>query len=363
MINLFVKTRPAWRFCAILLAAGFVTSCERTEVKQTNQDIYLYQGKDRAEKLVEKAKQEGVIAIYTSMQAKDSGPLTEAFEKKYGIKVSLWRASPDKIAQRALIEAKADRDVADVLEMNGPEIERLHRENILGEFYSPAFQDLPSAAFPKHRHYVVDRLNFFVTAYNTRLVTPEQAPKTYDDLLNPRWKGKLVIEPSDYDWFAAVVKGMGEEKGLEYFKKLADMKPVMRDGHTLLAEMLASGEIPIVITAFNHSVEQMKQGGAPVEWTPLQPAFGQPSAVGLPIRAPHPHAALLFADFLLSKEGQEIIKARGRVPASRAVESALNKFQYQLIDPAIVLDEGSKWEKLWAELFLGGKTLAKQEGP
>jgi len=303
-----------------------------------------------------------VVNIYTSMQSKDSVPITEAFEKQYGIKVVLWRASPDKITQRVLIEVKAGRDDVDVLEMNGPEIERLYRENLLSEFYSPAFRDLPPAAFPKHRHYVADRLNFFVLAYNTKLVPPKQVPNSYDDLLHPRWKGKLVIEPSDFDWFASVVKSMGEEKGLDYFKKLAAMKPTMRDGHTLLAEMVASGEIPIVLTAFNHSVEKMKRKGAPVEWKPLQPAFGQPSAIGLPSKAPHPHAALLFADFLLSKEGQEIIKERGRVPASLAVDSTLNKFQYQLIDPAVILDEGSKWEKLWAELFLGGEMLVKQEG-
>jgi len=362
MISLFQKTSLAYRFLAILFVAVCVTACEREEAKQTNQEIYLYQGTDRNQTLLAKAKQEGVVNIYTSMQSKDSVPITEAFEKQYGIKVVLWRASPDKITQRVLIEVKAGRDDVDVLEMNGPEIERLYRENLLSEFYSPAFRDLPPAAFPKHRHYVADRLNFFVLAYNTKLVPPKQVPNSYDDLLHPRWKGKLVIEPSDFDWFASVVKSMGEEKGLDYFKKLAAMKPTMRDGHTLLAEMVASGEIPIVLTAFNHSVEKMKRKGAPVEWKPLQPAFGQPSAIGLPSKAPHPHAALLFADFLLSKEGQEIIKERGRVPASLAVDSTLNKFQYQLIDPAVILDEGSKWEKLWAELFLGGEMLVKQEG-
>jgi iron(III) transport system substrate-binding protein len=198
-------------------------------------------------------------------------------------------------------------------------------------------------------------------AYNTKLVPPEQVPNSYVDLLHPRWAGKLVIELSDIEWLASVTKSMGEEKGLAYFKKLAAQKPMMRDGHTLLAEMLASGEIAIVLTAFNHSIDKLKQKQAPVDWKPLQPAFGQASAVGLARQAPHPYAALLFADFLLSKTGQEIIKERGRVPVSLAVDSPLNKFQYQLIDTAVVLDEWDKWQRLWSDLFFEGKAVAHRE--
>lgn len=362
MNGLLLKTNLACRFLVILLAGLAISACQKEEIKQTNQEIYLYQGADRAQKVLQKAKQEQVVSVYTSMQPKDAVPLTEAFEKLYGIKVELWRASPDKIAQRVLIEAKAGRHDVDVLEMNGPEIERLYREKVLSTFYSPAFNDLPAAAFPKHRHYVVDRLNFFVMAYNTKLVPPAHVPQSYDDLLHPRWKGKLVIEPSDIDWFASVVKSMGEEKGMEYFRKLAALKPQMREGHTLLAEMVGSGEIPIVLTAFNHSVQKMKDKGLPVEWKPLPPAFGQPSSVGLAREAPHPYAALLFVDFLLSKTGQEIIKERGRVPSSLAVDSPLNKFDYQMTDLGIFLDEGGKWEKYWADLFFEGKMVAAQEG-
>ena len=107
-------------------------------------------------------------------------------------------------------------------------------------------------------------------------------------------------------------------------------------------------------------VERLKKRGAPIEWKPLQPAFGQPSSVGLSPRAPHPHAALLFADFILSKEGQEIIKARDRVPSSPAADSPLNKFEYALVDPVIVLDEWAQWEKRWSALFLKGQKLRRE---
>jgi iron(III) transport system substrate-binding protein len=154
---------------------------------------------------------------------------------------------------------------------------------------------------------------------------------------------------------------MGEETGLAYFKKLAGMKPDMRTSHILIAELVAAGEIPLVLTALNNNVETLKQKGAPIEWKPLQPAFGRPSAIGLTKHAPHPHAALLFADFLLSKEGQQIFKQMNRVPASLAVDSPLNKFNYELIDPTITLDERDKWEKHWSDLFLKGQRVKKAE--
>ena len=98
-----------------------------------------------------------------------------------------------------------------------------------------------------------------------------------------------------------------------------------------------------------------------MNWKPLQPAFGQPSSVGVTRRAPHPHAALLFADFILSREGQEIIKARNRVPSSRAVDSPLNKFKYEIISPTLALDEGDKWDKLFSNLFLGGQAVRESD--
>lgn len=327
---------------------------------EANKQIYLYQGADRDKRLLENAKKEGTVVIYTSLNLKDSVPITEKFEKKYGIKVSLWRASSEKVVQRALTEARAGRFTPDILETNGPEMEILYREQLLEQFQSPHFKDIPAEAFPPHRHYVADRFNFFVVGYNTNLVKPGDVPNTYEDLLDPKWNGKIGIEASDVDWFGAVVKGMGEQKGLAYFRKLASNNPQVRHGHTLIAELVASGEIPLAAALYNHGVERLTQKGAPIKWKPLSPTFGRPNAIGVAKRAPHPHAAVLFADFMLSKEGQEIIKERQRVPSSKAVDSPLNDFPYKMIDPVIVLDESSKWEKLWSQLFLKGQAVQKE---
>ncbi|MBA2690794.1 MAG: ABC transporter substrate-binding protein, partial [Burkholderiales bacterium] len=177
--------------------------------------------------------------------------------------------------------------------------------------------------------------------------------------LNPKWTGKLGLEASDVAWFAAVVKAMGEEKGLAYFRKLAAMKPAVRSGHTLMAELVAAGEIPLALNVYNHSVERLKTKGAPIDWKPLQPAFGVPNGIGVVKQAQHPHAALLFADFILSNEGQRIIQQRGFVPASLKVDSPLNKFKYEFIDPVISLDEWDKWSKLWSSFFLQGQEVKK----
>jgi iron(III) transport system substrate-binding protein len=325
-----------------------------------HRDLYLYRGADRDQQVVEGAKKEKQVTVYTSLNLKDSVPITQAFEKKYGVKVDLWRSSSERVLQRAVTEARAGRYSVDAFELNGPELEAMYREGLLEEFYSPQFRNLPPAAFPKHRHYAADRFNFFTIAYNTRLVKPDEVPNSYEDLAHPRWIGRIGIEASDTDWFGSIVKHMGEKKGLEFFRKLAQMKPQIRTGHTLIAELVAAGEIPLAATIYNHNAERLLVNGAPIKWKALNPTFGRPNGVAVAKGAPRPHAALLFVDFMLSLEGQNLIKERNRVPASTAVETNLNKFPFEMIDPVIVLDEADKWERIWSELFLKGQAIKRE---
>ena len=345
---------------AASLGTALVGSARAQDRSADNRKLYMYSGADREERLLAGARKEGVVNIYTSLNTRDSGPITQAFEKKYGVKTSLWRSSSEKVLQRAVTEARSNRFACDVLETNGPEMEALYREKLLAEFHSPHFKDLPPAAFPKHRHYVADRFNFFVIGYNTKLVKPEEVPNSYQDLAHPRFAGRVGLESGDTDWFAAIVQAMGEEKGLAFFRQLAQNKPQMRTGHTLLAELLSSGEIPLAATIYNHNIEKMALRGAPVKWKALNPTFGRPNAIGVAARAQNPHAGLLFTDFLLSRDGQTMLRDLNRVPASQAVETSLNKFPFQMIDPVLTLDESDKWEKLWSQLFLGGQKVQKE---
>src|SRR3989475_2952773 len=325
-----------------------------------HRDLYMYKGADRDQRVLQGVKKERQAVIYTSLNLKDSVPIAQAFEKKYGVKVELWRSSSEKVLQRAVTEARAGRYAVDAFELNGPEMEALYREGLLEEFHSPQFKNLPPAAFPKHRHYAADRFNFFTIAYNTKLVKAGDVPDSYEDLLRPGFAGQVGIEASDVDWFGAMVKAMGEQNGLAFFKKLAAARPEIRTGHTLMAELVASGEIAIAATIYNHNAERLIVKGAPIRWKALKPTFGRPNAIGVTRRAPHPHAALLFADFILSHEGQTILKERNRVPSSRAVETHLNKFPFEMIDPVITLDEADHWEKLWSDLFLKGQRIRKE---
>ena len=342
-----------------MMAAPLVARAQGGAADSPHRALYMYQGADRDAKLLAEAKKEGQLTMYTSLNLQDSVPITEAFEKKTGVKVELWRASSEKVLQRGVTEARAGRFAADIFETNGPEMEALYREKLMEEFYSPNFRDLPAAAFPKHRHYVADRFNFFTIGYNTNLVKPEEVPNSYEELVLPRWAGRIGIEASDVDWFGAMVKAMGEDKGLAFFRKLAQSRPQLRTGHTLMAELVASGEIPLAATIYNHNIERLAVKGAPVKWKAINPTFGRPNAIGVARRAPHPNAALLFADFMLSKEGQTLIKERNRVPSSLSVDTHLNKFPFRMIDPVITLDENDHWEKLWTDLFLKGQKIKK----
>src|SRR5216683_579671 len=309
-------SRAATSLLIFALAPFAVPGAHAQHRQAANREIYLYQGADRAQRLVSQAKKEGSLSLYSTMTLEDASPLLAAFEKKYGIKVAMWRAINQKLVQRALAEARAGKYPVDVYEGSGHGMEILHREGLLEKFWSPAFGDIPPEAFPRHGYYAPDNLLFFVMG------------------------------------FAAVAKAMGEGKGLAYFEKLAGMKPQIRSGHTLMTELVAAGEIPIVLTLYNQAVDKMKEKGAPIDWKPLAPAFGRADGIALAKQAPHPHAALLFADFVLSPEGQRIIKEQNRVPVNRKVDSTFDTKVFRLIDSAALLDEWDTWEKRWNSLFL-----------
>jgi iron(III) transport system substrate-binding protein len=308
-----------------------------------------YKGADRQQHLIDGAKKEGELMLYTSLPVEDMSVLTAAFEKKYGIKVKVWRSSSENVLQRAMTEGRANRFDADV-ETSGPELESLHREKMLQEVVSPYLGDLIAAAILPHREWVSTRLNVYTFSYNTKLVKKEDLPKTYQDLLDPKWKGKLGIEADDSDWFAAIVGDMGEAKGLKLFRDIVSANGIsVRKGHSLLMNLVASGEVPLALDIYNYKAEQMKVQGAPVDWFAIAPAIAAPQGVGVLRHAPHPNAAVLFFDFMLS-DAQPILLTRSYVPTSKNVETNLNKMPIKFIDTKVVLDENKKWTKLYEEV-------------
>src|SRR5713226_9309320 len=285
---------------AILSASLLIPACEKSgDAGSPVEKVAMYEGSDRFERLLTAAKKEGSLSLYTSLAATTLEEFTSDFEKRYGIKVNAWRAGDDKVLQRALIEAKAGRFDFDVVHAVSVEMEALHREHLLQEVKSPHLKDLIPQALPPHREWTATVLNVIVQAYNTDKVKERRLPKTYQDLLDPKWRGRLGFEAKDQEWFFTVVKDMGEEKGLKFFRDLVAGNGLsVRSGHSLLNNLVVSGEVPLALTVYSHMVEQAKEKGAPIDWFVIEPAIAVPIGVGVSKRAPHPNAAVLFYDYM-----------------------------------------------------------------
>jgi iron(III) transport system substrate-binding protein len=282
--------------------------------------------------VAERARREGTLTLYTSLAPTESKPLADAFEKKYGVKVQLWRALSEEVVQRVITEAKGRRYSVDVIETNGPEMEMIAREKLLNGAWTP------------------DRLNLFVVGYNTAKVKRADIPATYEGFTDPKWKGRIALEATDSEWMATLIKTSPQNSGMEMMRKLAALQPALRKGHVLLASLVAAGDVPVGLAMYNSNIETLKRKGAPIDYVPVQPVVARPQGIGVAKNAPHPNAARLFSDYVVSSEGQKLFDSMGRTPAKVSSES--NSFRFTLIDPVTVLDESAKWEKVWNELFV-----------
>jgi iron(III) transport system substrate-binding protein len=313
-------------------------------------ELATYSGPDRTERLIAGAKREGMVSVYSSLTVDDMKVFGGAFEKKYGIKLQLWRSSSEDILQRAVVEARGGRFDVDAIETSAAEMESLHREKLLQEVKSPHIADLSPAALLPHREWIGDRLNLITSAYNSDLIKPADLPKTYDDLIDPRWKGKLGIEADDSIWFGALISALGEERGLELFRQMVRANGLsLRKGHTLLANLVVSGEVPFTLTAYQYKAAQLKKIGAPIEWYVIPPGIARFLGTGVLRRAPHPHAAILFLDFMLS-DAQKLLLDRDFMPTNMKVQPL--QIPFKVIDPAQMLDEAEKWSKLYDQIVV-----------
>ena len=299
------------------------------------------------------AKKEGEVVMYSSYQQDDMAALTKVFEQKYGVKVTIWRSSSEKVLQRAVTEARSGRHAVDILETNGPELETAHREGLLQKVDSPHLRDINPVALQPHGEWVGTRMNVFALAYNTKSVKKEELPKSWEDLLNPRWKGRLGIEADDSEWLAGVLSQIGEQKGIQLFRDIVKKNGIsVRKGHTPLTQLVVSGEVPLALTVYNYKAEQLKNQGAPIEWFAIGKAVSRPNGVAATKKAPHPNAAALWLDFEISEEGQKILAKRDFVTTNKKAETPLNKIPLMVVDPKVILDEQDKWTRLYEELFL-----------
>lgn len=344
MTRLFAQL-AAMAFGALMLAtaAGAQTP--------TIAELAAYAGPDRAQRLIDGAKKEGSVTIYASAPVPDMKPILDAFTQKFGIPAKHWRAGPEEIAQRATNEAKANRIEVDVLETNGPTMEAMRRENLFAAVTSPAHAELMPSAVNAHKEWIGDRLNIIVGAFNTNAFRVADAPKRYEDFTNPRFKGKLSIEADDHDWLATIAKGMGEEQTIKVFAAIAKANGIAtRNGHTLLANLVAAGEVPHALTVFGYRIDQLKAQGAPVELNIIAPAVARMNGVAVARRPAHPHAALLLYDFILT-DAQKIFFERDFWPTNVKVKAPPEGMNLAFVDSGQMVDEGEKWRKIFKTIL------------
>ena len=307
--------------------------------------------------LAEAGKKEGKLLWYGSMGAEDSKQMIDAFTRKYPFaRVERVRGVNETTLARMGTERRSGALAADVVDLNGFYGHILLKEKYVAPYASPLSRDYPAGAKDSKGLWSAFFLLTEVIAYNTDLVDPKKAPRSYQDLLNPDWKDKMVIENQSYDWYYAMPKIIGPAKVREYMLGIAAQRPKPIKGHNLLTQLLAAGEFAVAITTYGHRVEQARAKGAPVNWVTSETAIAIPQIISLANTSRNPNLARLFIDFVLSDDGQEVMKKMGRIPASPHVRPNPPRLTdgIKLLYPDII-DGGSRYDELRAEftqLFL-----------
>ncbi len=310
-----------------------------------------YKGKDREQVLIEGAKKEGALSFYSGMNAKDSKPLVDGFQKKYPfVKVDLFAGTGEAVSSRMMTEQKGGRFTADAFCGTSINTEKVRREGLLAPFYTPA-QDFYEKKYLDPEKYWVPLFHIILTfVYNTNEI--KEPPKTWQDLLEPKWKGKLALEDTDEIWLINFTKAWGEAKAKDYFTRLGKQNLTIVHGHSVQQQMLIAGEIAATPTQYLHQAIADKKRGAPINFVIMDPMVDTLEALALLKKAPHPHAALLFIDYATSKEGQALIYNRGRNPAYPGMDPILKDANLITQDVSDAMDNYAYWQKLYKDLLV-----------
>jgi iron(III) transport system substrate-binding protein len=272
------------------------------------------------QKLVEAAKKEGELVYYTTMTLDQSKAVVDRFEKKYGIKATLFRTGGGPLLNKILTEARGGRYDWDIVVGRGEMALPLIQRKLVASYHSPESKMIDEQLVDKEGYWTAYYVNSYVLGWHTKQVKKQDVPKSYEELLNPKWKGGLIsLDTEAYGMFEGLKGAWGKEKALAYFKRLAAQEPVLKRGNTERVQLAVAGEYPLII-AYNQTIQRMTSRGAPIDWLPLEPAVTQVNPVMIAAKSPHPNAARLFYDFILSKEGQEMLKGMQRIPVRKDVE-------------------------------------------
>jgi iron(III) transport system substrate-binding protein len=283
--------------------------------------VPVFSQESQTQKIIEAARKEGEVVWYTTMSSDQSNAFMARFQQKYPfLKPSVTRLGGSALLNRILTEAKAGKNFFDVAHGTGEIVLPLMEMGLLAPYLSPERKMIPEDLKDKQGFWTSVYVNSVVLGYNTNLVKGQPLPRTYNDLLQPRWKGRKISLDDTYATFLqGLISAWGKEKALDYLKKLAEQDPVVMRGSTVRVQLAAAGEFPLVI-AYANIIQYLAEKGAPVDWVPLDPAVISVNTVMAGAKAIHPNAAKLFIDFALSKEGQEKLWDFQRIPSRSDVE-------------------------------------------
>ena len=314
--------------------------------------------------LIEAAKKEGKVTWYTTLLLQQLGaPLAEAFDKKYGIKVEATRNDPGETALRLLNEHRANRMQADVFDGSFAPT-ALIAEGVLAKYQPELAKSWPQELLDPRGYWTAHRLTVITPAYNTNLVKAEEAPKDWNDLLDPKWKGKMAwgINPgitASTGFSGLVLREWGENKGMDFLRKLATQNITgLKISARAVVDQVIAGEYPLALQILNDNVVISRNVGAPVAWIPMNPAFASVSVISVTAKAQHPNAGRLLADFVVSQEGQKIAADHDYIPVHPDVaprDPALRpdgvKFRAINFSPEEVEASMPRWNQVYEELF------------
>jgi iron(III) transport system substrate-binding protein len=330
------------------------------------EDIAMMKSAERQKILVEGAKKEGRMMWYTTLIVDQVvRPVKEAFEKEYPfIQLEFYRGNAENVIRKVLAEYQAKRYDVDIVDGSLPPVMG-KRAGFMQRFYSPYLAEYPAELKDPQGFWTSTNLYFLTLGYNSRMVKPNEVPKTYEDLLNPRWKGQMMWSTSRGSgaplFIGNVLLTMGQEAGKAYLQKLKaqNIAKTTASARQIL-DLVIAGEYPIALQIFNHHAYISKRAGAPADWYPIEPVTATIHTIGLTKNAAHPYTTMLFLDFVLSEKGQKVyqqasyLPAHPKVPAKHAdLKPGWGRFKKALFMNAdILLDKGNEWTDYFQNQFL-----------
>jgi iron(III) transport system substrate-binding protein len=294
-------------FLAILL--GLAVPAPAATVDEVLKSLRSLGGAQRKSFLEEGARKEGEAIWYTSMSLTDFPKIVGAFERSYpSVKIRANRLSQSSIMPKIDTEARAGRFAVDIVGSAPVEMWELKQKNFSASYLSPELKAFPAGSFDPQGFWSSTEVTPLVLAFNTKLVASEEAPRSYQELLQPKWKGRMNFGSDEYAWYSVMLDGMGKAKGLDFMRALARQQLHIPGGSSIMRlQLMLGGESALVLAARGRRATEYKEKGAPIDYRMLDPYPGEPNGLALMRRSAHPHAAILFIDWMLSEEGQTVL--------------------------------------------------------